>query len=175
MTETVDYVIVGAGSAGCVLADRLTESGRDSVLVLEYGGSDRSLFIQMPTALVDPDEHGALRLALLHRARAAPQWPAPAHAARQGARRLLIDQRPGVRARQPARFRALGRRRARPAGAITTCCRTSGAPNGGAAGGDEYRGADGPLGTRHGLVNNPLHAAWLEAGAPGGLPAHRPT
>src|SRR3979409_2140605 len=52
--ETVDYVIVGAGSAGCVLADRLTEDGRNSVLVLENGGSDRSMFIQMPTALSIP-------------------------------------------------------------------------------------------------------------------------
>ena len=36
--ETVDYVIIGAGSAGCVLADRLSADGKDSVLVLEYGG-----------------------------------------------------------------------------------------------------------------------------------------
>ncbi len=49
-----DYVIVGAGSAGCVLADRLTEDGRSTVLLLEYGGSDRSLFIQMPAALAIP-------------------------------------------------------------------------------------------------------------------------
>ncbi len=49
-----DYVIVGAGSAGCVLADRLTEDGRSTVLVLEYGGSDRSPFIQMPAALSIP-------------------------------------------------------------------------------------------------------------------------
>ena len=52
--EAFDYIIVGAGSAGCVLADRLTEDGRSSVLVLEYGGSDRSLFIQMPAALSIP-------------------------------------------------------------------------------------------------------------------------
>jgi len=52
--DTFDYVIVGAGSAGCVLADRLTEDGRNSVLVLENGGSDRSIFIQMPTALSIP-------------------------------------------------------------------------------------------------------------------------
>ncbi|MBV8783261.1 MAG: GMC family oxidoreductase N-terminal domain-containing protein, partial [Gammaproteobacteria bacterium] len=38
--ESFDYVIVGAGSAGCVLADRLSEDGASRVLVLEYGGSD---------------------------------------------------------------------------------------------------------------------------------------
>ena len=49
-----DYVIVGAGSAGCVLADRLTEDRRSTVLALEYGGSDRALIIQMPAALSMP-------------------------------------------------------------------------------------------------------------------------
>ena len=46
--DQFDYVIVGAGSAGCVLAERLSASGRRSVLVLEAGGSDRRPFIRIP-------------------------------------------------------------------------------------------------------------------------------
>ncbi|WP_457103607.1 GMC family oxidoreductase [Mesorhizobium sp. URHB0026] len=46
--QTHDFIIVGSGSAGSVLADKLSASGRFSVLVLEAGGSDRRFYVQMP-------------------------------------------------------------------------------------------------------------------------------
>ena len=54
MNKPFDYIIVGAGSAGCILANRLTEGGEHRVLLLDTGGSDKSIFIQMPTALSYP-------------------------------------------------------------------------------------------------------------------------
>ena len=46
--EACDYIVVGAGTAGCVVASRLSQSGKDNVLLLEAGGSDRRFWMRVP-------------------------------------------------------------------------------------------------------------------------------
>ena len=50
--QTFDYVIIGAGSAGCVLASRLSADGNSTVCLLEAGGPDSSVLIHAPAGLV---------------------------------------------------------------------------------------------------------------------------
>lgn len=52
MVETFDYVIVGAGSAGCILANRLSADGKHSVCILEAGPPDRNLYIHIPAGFI---------------------------------------------------------------------------------------------------------------------------
>lgn len=58
--QEFDYVIVGAGSAGCVLANRISAENGNSVCLLEAGPSDKSIIIQMPAALTFPIESDTL-------------------------------------------------------------------------------------------------------------------
>jgi choline dehydrogenase len=162
-----DYVIVGAGSAGCVLADRLTEDGQGTVLLLEYGGSDRSIFIQMPSALAIPmntkrynwgyhsEAEPGLGGRSLHTPRGKVLGGSSSINGLVYIRGNAFDFESwvaqgaagwGYRDVLPYFKRAEHR----------------------AEGGDEYRGGQGPLGTRYGTLANPLHQAWLDAAVQAG-------
>jgi choline dehydrogenase len=168
--ENFDYVIVGAGSAGCVLSDRLTADGRNRVLLLEYGGSDRSIFIQMPSALSIPmnmekynwfyhtDPEPNLDGRRMHTPRGKVLGGSSSINGLVYIRGNAQDFE-GWNAQGAAGwayrdvlpyFRRAEKRQ---------------------EGGNEYRGDSGPLQTRYGSVSNPLHAAWLAAAGQAGYPA----
>jgi len=167
--EAFDYVIVGAGSAGCVLADRLTEDGKHSVLLLEYGGSDRSIFIQMPSALAIP--MGMKKYNWFYYTEPEPHL---------GGRRIhtprgkVLGGSSSINGLVYVRGNAQDFDRWEAEGAagwnysrVLPYFRRAETR---AAGGDSYRGDTGPLQTCYGSLKNPLHAAWLAAGSEAGYP-----
>jgi choline dehydrogenase len=167
--ESFDYVVVGAGSAGCVLADRLTESGRDSVLLLEYGGSDRSLWIQMPSALSIP-----MNMPRYDWGYYTEPEPNLNNRRLHTPRGKVLGGSSSINGLVYVRGNPLDFERWQAEGAagwsyhdVLPYFRRAEAYIGGA---DEYRGGEGRLATRQGLLTNPLHQAWLTAGREAGYP-----
>jgi choline dehydrogenase len=167
--EEFDYVIIGAGSAGCVLADRLSEDGKSTVLVLEYGGSDRSIFIQMPTALSIP--MNMPRYNWGYKSEPEPQLN---NRRLDAARGKVLGGSSSINGLVYVRGNPLDFERWRDEGAagwsyaeVLPYFRRAERRG---EGGDEYRGDSGKLQTSYGTLANPLHAAWLEAGRQAGYP-----
>jgi choline dehydrogenase len=168
--DLFDYIIIGAGSAGCVLADRLSADARNRVLVLEYGGSDRSIFIQMPSALSIPMNMSKYNWMY-------ESEPEPG----LGGRRMhcprgkvlggssSINGLVYVRG-NPAdfdRWEEEGANGWSYADVLPYFRRAENRRDGG----NEYRGTDGPLATRYGELKNPLYRAFLDAALEAGYPA----
>jgi choline dehydrogenase len=170
MTATeADYVIVGAGSAGCVLADRLSADGRNRVLVLEYGGSDRSIWIQMPSALSIP-----MNMAKYNWAYETEPEPHLGGRRMHTPRGKVLGGSSSINGLVYIRGNAMDYERWQSQGAqgwayadVLPYFRKAEAR---AEGGDDYRGEAGPLRTRYGALDNPLHHAWLEAARQAGYP-----
>ena len=167
MDEVFDYVIVGAGSAGCVLADRLSEDGRSTVLVLEYGGSDRSVLIQMPAALSIPMNMKAYSWGYLTE-------PEPCLNGRRMhcPRGKVLGGSSSINGLVYVRGHPLDFERWEEEGAtgwgyrnVLPYFRRAESFRGGA---DAWRGDSGPLSTAQGAKRNPLYAAFVEAGREAG-------
>jgi choline dehydrogenase len=169
--EEADYVIVGAGSAGCVLADRLSADGRHRVLVLEYGGRDNSIFIQMPTALSIPMGMAKYDWGLYSE-------PEPGLGGRRvhQARGRVIGGSSSINGMVYVRghagdfdeWAALGATGWDYAHVLPYFRRAEDC----VYGGDAWRGAGGPLGTCNGNdMANPLYRAFIQAGVEAGYGA----
>ena len=169
MTETFDYVIVGAGSAGCAMAYRLSEDGKNSVCVLEFGGSDRGPFIQMPSALSYP-----MNMKMYNWGYESDPEPG------LGGRRLATPRGKVVggsssingmvyvrgHAKDFDSWEEMGARGWGFRHVLPYFKRQESCPDGE----DGWRGTTGPLHVRRGPRNNPLYQAFIEAGRQAGYP-----
>jgi len=166
-----DYIIIGAGSAGCAMAYRLSEDGSNKVLVIEFGGTDMGPFIQMPAALSYPMNMKTYDWGF-------QSEPEP----HLGGRRLATPRGKVVggsssingmvyvrgHARDFDHWDASGAQGWSYGDVLPYFKRMENWHDGGHGGDADWRGTDGPLHITRGPRDNPLVQAFVKAGAQAG-------
>jgi len=167
--EGYDYIIVGAGSAGCVLANRLSEDGDARVLLIEAGGRDWHPYVHIPLGLGPMHDHGMF------------DWgyqtePEPNLNNRriEAMRGKILGGSSSINVMAYTRGNRGDYDRWAQKGArgwsyaevlpYFQRCETF------EQGADAWRGGDGPLGTEFAKTRDPLYEAWIAAGEAAGYP-----
>ena len=163
-----DYVVVGSGSAGSAIAYRLSEDGKHSVIVIEYGGTDIGPFIQMPAALSFP--MNMRRYDWGYRTEPEPHLGGRVLATPRG---KVIGGSSSINGMVYVRGHARDFDHWAEEGAtgwsyadVLPYFKRMENSRGGE---DGWRGTDGPLHVQRGPRSNPLYAAFVEAGRQAGF------
>ena len=174
MEQAYDYVIVGAGSAGCVVANRLSENPDVRVLLLEAGGSDRALRVSMPSAFTYAMDHTSF------------DWGLVAEAEPQLDQRVIHHPRGRVLGGSSS-INAMGFTRGHPedfegwAGnqlpswTYAHCLPYFKRMERFSGGADAFRGGDGPLNVTAPGISHPLNRAYVNACVQAGYTASADT
>ena len=163
-----DYIIIGAGSAGCVLANKLSADGRHSVLILEAGPMDRDLMIHIPAGFYSAYKNPRIN------------WnyqtePEPELHGRQVEmpRGKVVGGSSSINGMiymrgQPQDYDRWADELGLEQWRYANCLPYFKSGETSDRGANDWRGGDGPLGVTKGATENPLYDAFLEAGAQAG-------
>lgn len=164
-----DYIIIGAGTAGSVLANRLSKNPENNVLVLEAGPGDKSIFINMPAAFSEPLKSDRLNWGY----NSEPE-PGMNNRRMYCPRGRVIGGSSSINGMVYIRGHALDYDKWAEKGlkdwSYSHCLPYFKKAQRHEQGANEYRGGSGKIHTTAGSARHPLHAAWIEAGQQAGYP-----